>query len=138
MREVARVSAGRAFPKEDAHANGTRAGFFQCFNLPQSHERGEFVTFAHDGFGRSRPTGHRAADEILGDFFKIGFEFRVSGFEVNRSHKIYYPSKCAGLSRLQKFREAKDVCILVAPLIPRDKYRGPSLYVMQLCITIRL
>ena len=93
-RKIAGVSAGRALPKEHAHADRLRAGLFQGFDLAEAHERGEFVALAHDAFGSGRAAGHGAADDVLGDLAEIGFEFRVSSFELQLKAYIHYPNKC--------------------------------------------
>jgi hypothetical protein len=63
-----------------AYADGTRARFFERFDLAEAYEGGEFVALADYAFGGSRASGHGSADNVLRYFAKIGFQFRVSGF----------------------------------------------------------
>ena len=74
-REVAGIGAGGTLAVEHAHADGAGAGFFQRFHLAQADERGEFVAFADYAFGGGGAAGHGAADDVLRDFAKIGFQF---------------------------------------------------------------
>ena len=62
-----------------AHADGARAGFFQCFDLAQANQRGEFVAFADYAFGGGGASGHGAADDVLGELRED--QFLVSGFQ---------------------------------------------------------
>ena len=78
--EIAGVSAGCALAVEDADADGSRSGFFQRFDLAEADERGELVAFAHHAFGSGSAAVHGAADDVLGEFAEVSFQFRVSGF----------------------------------------------------------
>ena len=66
------------WPKKHAHANGSRAGFFQGFDLAQANQGGEFIAFADDAFGGGGAAGHGAADDVLGKLRED--QFPVSGF----------------------------------------------------------
>ena len=52
------------------------AGFFQRFYLAQTDQGGEFVAFADYTFRGGGAAGHGSADDVLGEFSKIGFQFR--------------------------------------------------------------
>ena len=68
------------WPLEDADADGSRSGFFERFDLAEADERGEFIAFADYAFGGGGAAVHGAADDVLGEFAKVSFEFRVSSF----------------------------------------------------------
>ena len=84
--EVAGIGAGRTLAVKYAHADGTRAGFFQRLNLAQAHQRGEFIAFADHAFRGGRASGHGAADDVLREFSKISFQFLVSSFQLSLRH----------------------------------------------------
>ncbi len=94
-REVAGISAGRALAVKYAHADGSRAGFFQRLDLAQADERGEFVAFADYALGGGRAAGHGAADDVLREIFRRSvFQFlssseiissEISRRQLNRS-----------------------------------------------------
>ncbi len=64
--EIAGVGAGGALSVEHADADGTRAGFFQGFDLAEADEGGEFVAFANDALGGGGAAGHGATNEVAG------------------------------------------------------------------------
>ena len=73
---------------KDAHADGAGAGFFQRLDLAQADQRGKFIAFADDAFGGGGASGHGPADDVLGYFSKISFQFLVSGFQCFWHKKI--------------------------------------------------
>ncbi len=81
--EIAGVGAGGALSEEDADSDGFGAGFFQSLGLAEADEGGEFVTFADDAFGGGGTSGHGAADDVGGDFAKVGGQFGGASFEFS-------------------------------------------------------
>ncbi len=78
-REVAGVGAGRALAEKNAHADGSRAGFFQRFDLAEAHECGEFVAFADDAFGGGCAAFHGMRDDVLREGAEVGGELQAAG-----------------------------------------------------------
>ena len=71
--EIAGVGAGRALAIKHAHADGSRSGFFQRFDLAEAHQRGEFIAFADYAFGGGGAAIHGAADDVLGEIAEVSF-----------------------------------------------------------------
>ena len=57
-------------------ANGARARFFQCLDLPQVDERRELVAFVDDGFGISGSGFKGLREDIGGELFQVGGDCR--------------------------------------------------------------
>ena len=55
-------------------------GLLQSLDLAQADESGKFIALADDAFGGGGASGHGAADDVLGHFAEIGFQFLGSGF----------------------------------------------------------
>ena len=48
----------------DAEADGSGAGFLQCFDLAEANLGGELVAFVEDGFGVGGAGADGAADDV--------------------------------------------------------------------------
>jgi len=64
--EIAGMGAGCALSIEDSHADRSRSGFLQRFDLAQADQCREFVAFADYAFGGGCAAAHGAADDVLG------------------------------------------------------------------------
>src|ERR1700733_11306008 len=88
--EITGVGAGSTLAIKHAHANRSRTGFFQRFDLAETDQRGEFIAFAHYALGNRGAAVHGTADDVLRNLAKISFQFRVSGFELSGRHKKFF------------------------------------------------
>ena len=71
VREVGGGGAGRALADEDPQTDCARAGLFQGFNLPQSHQRGKLVAFIDDSLGIGGSCLESAAEDIGGKLAEV-------------------------------------------------------------------
>ncbi len=69
--EIARVGAGGALSKEDAHADSFGAGFLQRFDLAQADDGGEFATVHGNGLGGGSAPLHGTTDDVGGNFLQV-------------------------------------------------------------------
>ena len=61
---------------KDAEANGARAGLLQGFDLTEMNKRGELIAFVDDGFGISGSGFEGLREDIGGELFQVGGDYR--------------------------------------------------------------